>query len=406
MKNTGRNCSHDTILFVHASADLYGSDITLLQIVAGLDGNRFKAIVVLPYDGPLAPRLRGAGAEVIVRPDIPVIRRQYMNTKGLLRLIASLRCVGWLVKFIRQRDVALVHCNTLALALVGVAAKLSGRPQVWHVHEMIVRPRAIASVLATLSSILSTLVVANSRATADYYRRTRLASSTPIKIILNGVDEARLQGSSEAELRSLIGARSEEVVFALVGRVNRLKGHSVFLDAAEHLAAELEGVRFLIVGDSFAGYEHLTEAVDGRIESSEVLRERATRLPFLAQVGSVFEASDVVVVPSIEPESFGLVAAEAMAAGLPVIASRIGALPELVEDGRTGLLSEPGDAASLLEAMRTLGVSPLLRDEMGRKGRQRFERQFRVQRYVEEFNEVYEELTDRYVAPVTRRENP
>lgn len=400
MKNIVRNGPHAAILFVHASADLYGSDITLLQLVSGLDRNRFRAVVVLPYDGPLIPRLRELGAEVIVRSDLPVIRRQNMNPKGLLRLVASLRSVVWLAKFIRRRDVALVHCNTLAVVLVGLAAKLSARPQVWHVHEIIVRPRAIAVLLTTLSSAMSTLVVANSRSTADFYRRTRFASSTPIKVILNGVDEARLQSRSKTNLRSVAGIESGEVVFTLVGRINRWKGHFVFLDAAERLAAESKSARFLIAGDSFAGQEQLTQAVEDRIRSSDILRGRAMRVPYVTDVGSVYEASDVVVVPSIEPEPFGLVAVEAMSAGLPMIASRIGALPELVEDGRTGLLSDPGDTASLLQAMRTLGASPSLRDEMGRKGKQRFERHFRVQRYVREFNEVYGELADRSVASV------
>ena len=395
-------------MFVHASADLYGSDITLLQIVSGLDRRRFAAIVVVPYDGPLVPHLEDAGAEVLVVPDLPVIRRQNMTPRGLLQLIASLRSVIWLASLIRQRDVALVHCNTLAVALVGLAARLSGRPQVWHVHEIIAGPRAVASALATLSSTLSTLVVANSRATADHYCRTRVVSSTPIRVILNGVDEDRLKNHSRTRLRPAIGAESGEVVFTLVGRINRWKGHFVFLEAAERLAAESRDVRFLIAGDSFAGQEYLTKAVDERIKSSEVLRGRATRLPYVTDVGSVYEASDVVVVPSIEPEPFGLVATEAMSAGLPVIASRIGALPELVEDGFTGLLCDPGDTASLLKAMRNLGTSPLLRDEMGRKGKQRFERYFRVQRYVREFSEVYEELTGRCAAPapVTRLENP
>jgi glycosyltransferase involved in cell wall biosynthesis len=148
----------------------------------------------------------------------------------------------------------------------------------------------------------------------------------------------------------------------------------------------------LIVGDSFAGQEQLSEAVDLRIESSHILRARALRLPHAAEVGSVYEASDVVVVPSIEPEPFGLVAAEAMAAGLPVIASRIGGLPEIVDDHRTGLLVDPGDADSLLAAMRKLSASSSRRAEMGRQGRECFERRFRVDRYVEEITLVYEEL--------------
>lgn len=381
-----------TLLFVHASADLYGSDIALLQLVSGLDRKRFDAIVVLPYDGPLVSRLQHAGAGVMVCHGLPIIRRQYMNIRGVFRLVLSLRSVWRLVALIRRRKVALVHSNTLAVLPAGLAAWFTGRPQVWHVHEIIVQPRIIAALLATLSSAVCTLVVANSRATADHYRRTRFAASTPVKVIPNGVDESRLRGRTGDSLRSLTGAGPGDTVFTLVGRINRWKGHWVFVDAAERLANESESVRFLIVGDSFAGQELLTEAVDRRIGSSDVLRGRAVRLPHVAEVGSVYEASDVVVVPSIEPEPFGLVAAEAMAAGLPVIASRIGALPEIVDDHRTGLLVDPGDAGSLLEAMRKLSASPSQRAEMGRQGRKRFERRFRVDRYVEEFTRVYDEL--------------
>lgn len=392
------------VLFVHASADLYGSDITLLQLVSGLERNEFRATVVVPYDGPLVARLRDAGAEVLVCPGLPVIRRQNMNPGGLLRLVISLRSVWWLAGLIRRRNVALVHGNTLAVSPVGFAAWLARRPLVWHVHEIVVGPRSIAAFLATLSSLLSTVVVANSKATADHYRRTRLATSTPIRVVLNGVEESRVSARAEMPLRPVVGAGPGDVVFTLIGRINRWKGHSVFLSAAELLAAQFENVRFLIVGDSFAGQEQLSEAVDRRIEASDVLRGRAIRLPHTAEVGGVYEASDVIVVPSTEPEPFGLVAAEAMAAGLPVIASRIGALPEIVDDHRSGLVVEAGDAAALATAMRALSTSPSRRAEMGRLGRERYEICFRVDRYVGQFAELYQALLNDTPGSGARRE--
>ncbi|HET7481215.1 MAG TPA: glycosyltransferase family 4 protein [Rubrobacteraceae bacterium] len=382
-----------SLLFIHASADLYGSDITLLQIVSGLDRDRFRAVVVVPYAGPLVPRLQEAGAEVLVYPGLPVVRRQCLRLTGLLRLtLSSLKTALWLAGVMRRRNVALVHNSTLAVALAGLAAGLARRPQLWHVQEIVTRPRVVASLLATISSVVSTVVVANSQATAGHYHRTRFTASAPVRVIPNGVDESRLRDRAGTASRSLVEASPEDTVFTLVGRINHLKGHAVFLDAAERIAAESENVRFLIVGDSFAGQEELTEAVDERIESSDLLRGRAIRLPHTAEIGNVYEASDVVVVPSTEPESFGLVAAEAMAAGLPVIASRIGALPEVVNDGSTGILVDPGDATSLLAAMRKLHLSPSGRVRMGRLGRERFERCFRVETYVEGFNRVYEEL--------------
>src|SRR5215213_6605038 len=80
--STPRNFSE--LLFVHASADLYGADIALLQLISGLDRNRFRSTVIVPYSGPLVARLRSIGAEVIVYADLPVLRRQYMNLRGLL----------------------------------------------------------------------------------------------------------------------------------------------------------------------------------------------------------------------------------------------------------------------------------------------------------------------------------
>jgi glycosyltransferase involved in cell wall biosynthesis len=337
--------------------------------------------------------LQEVGAEVLVREHLPIIRRANLNPRGLLELVRSLRSVWWLADLIRRRGLDLVHSATLAVLPMGAAALLARRPQVWHVQEIITSPRVVATLLATFTSMMSTLIIANSQATAEHYRNTRLLTSKPVRVIYYGIDEARLSARSVEAVRPLTSAGEGDVVFTLPGRINRWKGHSVFLDAAERLAAEREDVRFLVVGDSFTGQEHMTEAVDRRIRDSEHLRRKTVRVPHIPEIGSVYEASDVVVVPSTEPEPFGLVCTEAMAMGLPVIASRLGGLQEQVEEGVSGFLVDAGDADSLLAAMRRLAdASAEERTGMGRRGRESFERHFRLARYAEEFSRVYEEL--------------
>src|SRR5215217_1059242 len=106
-----------TVLFLHSSAGLYGADVSLLQLVAGLDRNKFRAVVVVPDNGSLIAHLQEVGAEAIVYSNLPVLRRQYTNPRGLFHLaVAFIRSVPWLVDLVYKRNVDLVHGNTLAVA--------------------------------------------------------------------------------------------------------------------------------------------------------------------------------------------------------------------------------------------------------------------------------------------------
>jgi glycosyltransferase involved in cell wall biosynthesis len=102
----------------------------------------------------------------------------------------------------------------------------------------------------------------------------------------------------------------------------------------------------------------------------------------------------VAVVPSITPESFGFVALEAMVLGRPVVAARSGALPEIVSDGETGLLTPPGDATALATALSRLLDDPGLRERMGSAGRRRAE-QFSESRVVQRVETIYQDLLER-----------
>ncbi len=106
-----------------------------------------------------------------------------------------------------------------------------------------------------------------------------------------------------------------------------------------------------------------------------------------SEIEAFYQSADIVVVPS-RWEGFGLIAVEAMRAGLPVIASRVGGLPEIVEDGVTGLLIPPEDTAALVNALRDLSYERL--SAMGRAGRERFQRHFTLDRVHRQITELYQ----------------
>jgi glycosyltransferase involved in cell wall biosynthesis len=159
-------------------------------------------------------------------------------------------------------------------------------------------------------------------------------------------------------------------VVTLVGRINRWKGHDILIKAAELLVGRDLNVRYLIVGSPPPGQPELLEALRSSVSASPA-RSFISMIDFRQDVWPIWDLTDIAVVPSTEPEPFGLVAIEAMASGKPVIAARHGGLLDIVDDGVTGLLVEPGSAEQLADAILRLVTDPLLRDSMGHLGSRR-----------------------------------
>jgi len=160
-------------------------------------------------------------------------------------------------------------------------------------------------------------------------------------------------------------------VATLVGRINRWKGQDVFIAAASRMAAQgHRGVRFLVVGDVADRQHHFREAMLDQIRDAGLVGVVLWH-PFTPDVDTVWAASDIAVVPSVWPEPFGRVALEAMAHGLPVIATAHGGLTEIVEHEKTGLLVAPGSAAELASALSLLTGDSGLRRSLGSAGRRR-----------------------------------
>ncbi len=380
------------ILFVHQSASLYGSDYALYYLVTGLDKSRYRAIVLLPSEGPLAEILRSRGIEVHVIL-LATISRATLKPAALLKLpVEAVRSLRAIKSALGEIPIDIVHSNTLAVMSGALWAWRKKIVHLWHVHEIIQHPKPVKIFFPWLLNVCSDKVIANSKATREWLvtAEPRLANKTAF--IWNGIERtAAIDDFKTREFRRELGRSGDDVLVALVGRINRFKGQALLIEAAEILwERRLRNVHLILVGSPPPGQEHFKESLLKRISGSPA-KELITVMDFRSDIWTVWDACDIAVVPSTEPEPFGLTAVEAMAAGKPVIAASHGGLKEIVVDGKTGFLFEPGNARDLEEKIVKLVTEPSLRKEMGEYGEKRHRQLFSLPQYISSFEHAYSE---------------
>lgn len=384
------------ILFIHQSSDLYGSDKVLLLLVEGLIAvGEYVPIVVLPGAGPLLNALVGLGIEVHIG-EVAKISRKIFSPLGLLYflycLIVSVFSIN---RIVAGRKVVVVHSNTVAVWGGAFWSFIRRRTHLWHIHEIVESPKSLGVLFPWLINAFSNKVVANSVAT----KRWLISGSQSIRekcdVVFNGIPKSEIPSVEAIEgFRRRAGLRSTDLVVSLVGRVNKWKGQDLFINAINILLSkqDLTDVKFLIVGGVADGQDYLIDELRKKVDELGV-GSHVIFVPFCDNVWPIWYATDVAVVPSIEPEPFGLVAIEAMAAGVPVVAANHGGLAEIVVDGETGFLVEPRDAVKLAEAMSALISDDCLRSRLGAGGVVRQVKYFGVDEYVNKFTHIYLELS-------------
>lgn len=382
------------ILFVHQSAEMYGSDKVLLYLVSGMAVRGLNPIVLLPEEGPLLLELQKCGIETQVVP-VTKLDRKTLSPKGLLRLPWSLyKSIVGINRAVAGRKIDLVYSNTLAVLGAAIWALLLRKPHVWHVHEILLSPTVVRKGFPWMVRLLADKAICNSTMTSNWLlaEQPRLAAKTVV--IWNGQGpRPEPNRPATAQVRVQLGIAPDDLVVTLVGRINRWKGQALFIEAANLLRQNgFKNVHFLIVGSAVAGQENLVEDLRHKIAQSSVAAH-VHILAFTHDVWSVWDASDIAVVPSTEPEPFGMVAIEAMASGKPVVVAAHGGLLDIVEDGVSGLQFEANSASKFAEAMEKLLLSADLRRQMGLAGKQRQEELFSLHSQVESTAKLLHAMT-------------
>jgi len=354
-----------------------GAEEMVLNLVRHLPPKFEPMVCCINQAGPIGEEIRHTGTPVAVLGLNPGLRRPWD--------------VGGIRRYLRDTRPQIVHTFLLTASIYGrLAAILERVPIVIGTEVNIYERKRRRHVLAERLLMKRTdCVVASARSVRDFYLRQVHADPSKVEVIYNAVDFAQAQpAKSKIDVRRELGVPADALVAGVIARLTEQKGHRFLFDA---LAAspQLSRLHLLVVGGG--------ELHDTLVRQADA-RRLSGRVHFLGprrDLGDLLAAMDMFVMPSLW-EGLPLSMVLAMGAGLPVIATAVAGIPEVVEDGRTGLLVPPGDVAALASALTRLATDAPARERMGSAARAAVIPRFNVERYVESIVRLYDRLLNKH----------
>jgi L-malate glycosyltransferase len=380
------------VLYVNHTETVSGAERSLLSLLGGLP----------PEVRPLVASPRGRLAEEVERLGVPTTT--ITGTAGSLRLhplhtpqaLAELSAAALQVRRAARRQRAdVLHANSIRAGVVLALAGPTRAAKLVHVRDCL-PPGAVSTATLRLIAATATTVIANSRYTADAVRA--VAPGARLEVLYNPVDLSRFDPSriDRARARAALGGAGERgVLLGVVGQLSPWKGQDTAIEALALLCEQGVDAHLLLVGSAkfvaratrFDNKRYLAHLHD--LAQAAGVGDRVSWLGEREDVPELMRALDALLLPSWE-EPFGRALIEAMALGVPVLATDVGGPREIVEDGREGYLLPPRNPGAWAQAVRRVVERPDRGLELGMAGRSRVERQFTVQRHVADTLGVYQ----------------
>ena len=362
-------------------------ELRLAERMTGAGLRHVKVFVAYPPPN-LRERLEESGA---VMDFLPVIRSRFAYYQEAMNLFRRYRPQVLHLSFFPILT-PLIHLGRMAgIRKILFTDHSSGMPS-----EKGWAKSKIYSGLNRINSASIHKVLAVSKFVRRRLIEKSMMAPEKVQVVYNGINPERFRPLAHKPDHipdlELPGGRP---VYSVVANLIREKGIDHFLRAAEILIRKGSKATFLVVGTG-TEFRALKEFAQERNLGRQVVFTGIR-----SDVEKLIQYTDVFITPSLWQEAFGLANIEAMSCRLPVISSRVGAIPEVVEDGQTGLLVEPGDPQALADAMERLAADPELMRRLGEAGRQRVLDKFTLDRQVEETFQAYVGLlgAQKYPAP-------
>jgi glycosyltransferase involved in cell wall biosynthesis len=378
------------ILYIQPYASQVGGvDTVLLQLVQGLDKGKYKPVVMLPSWSPYVEKYIEAGAEVVFGTVAvfgkPTDKGYYF--RNFKQLFTSMREIR---KFIKTYNINLIHSHKMELMGGNIVGKWLGIPTVQTIHELPRRPLIAYQFVGLLNHLLNDKLIILCDRSKVMFKWGMWRSDKLLKIY-NGIKLAPVTDMKKSEaltLRDELNLPQGNKIIITVARLSPMKGIEYLIQAAKQIKEERNDVTFIVVGDVAFDSERAYKAELIQQVKDNGLEYDIHFLGLRRDVPALLQQSDIFALPSVY-DIFPTVILEAMSAGLPIVATDVGGVPEMINN-EVGLLVPAQDEVALKEAILTV----LAQDykQLGKNGKDRVTRDFTSTTYVSRTVAVYEEM--------------
>jgi glycosyltransferase involved in cell wall biosynthesis len=371
------------VLHVHVMPVVSGSGINTYLSMVGVDTNRYQVDFACAPGGPLNDMAVNAGI-------------RFHPVKNFVQPISpwnDLRTLWQLIRIIRRGQYDIVHTHNSKGGILGrLAAWLCRVPIIIHtIHgfafhdsETAMRKQLFIFLERWAAKMADKLIVI-SQPLQDWGLKLAIGKPAQYTKIYSGIEIDKFKVDVDVSaLRKKLGIGEHDFVFGLVAKLWDGKGHITAIEALKQLLPRVPNARLVFVGDGY-----LREVLEQHAKKVAV-EERIVFTGFRSDIAELNAMFDVAILVS-DFEGMGRVLLEAMVMGRPAVASNVGGIPDVVDDGQTGILIPPGDSPALAAALERLYLDSNLRQSMGVAGKKKITEQFSAATMVRKIVDVYEE---------------
>ncbi|OGL54002.1 MAG: hypothetical protein A3C43_09660 [Candidatus Schekmanbacteria bacterium RIFCSPHIGHO2_02_FULL_38_11] len=374
-----------------------GAEYLTLDLITHLRKDTFYPIVIYIEEGEIVSKIKKAGIKTIRVPLSKKITSFYPREAGVSNPVFIISFLWHLlksgiiikvIKVLRTNKIQLIYCSdNLSKLIGGICGKITGIKVVAHCHDIFSEKSlyhgSIRIIMKPVYLLFLSKIIAVSERARKYFTLGSKVSQKVITIY-NGIDTKRYDPDKiDTSLKKEFEISEEDLTIGSIGTLDQNKGQKYLIEAIERLKADgITNIACLICGTG-EDEKYLKELVREKNLTKEVLF-----LGFRKDIPRVLRILDIMVMTSFA-ESFSMSIVEAMAMEVPVIGTNVGGIPEVVDDGKTGIIVPPGNIDALCEAIKYLIQNPGIRFQMGKNGRVKVLEKFTIEENVRKTEDVF-----------------